>query len=35
MALLQNGMKVEQSQRRVTTITANKMENGFGTGKVE
>ena len=35
MVLLQNGMRMEQNQKRETTITANKMVNGFGIGKVE
>ena len=32
---LQNGMRMEQNQKSETTITVNKMENGFGSGKVE
>ena len=35
MDLLQNGMKVEQNQKKGATIMVNKMESGYGTGKVE
>ena len=35
MDLLQNGTKAEQNRKKETTITVNKMENGYGIGKVE